>query len=167
TVEDDDIAAVAAALKSDFLTTGPLVEKFEVAFATATGATAAVACNSGTAALHLAALALDLKEGEAAVVPALTFLATANAVRMTGAEVVFADVDPDTGLLTSQSLAAALEMAEKKGMKPRAGLPVHLNGQVCDMPALAAIGRQRGVVLIEDACHALGEKDIGAAKHST
>jgi UDP-4-amino-4,6-dideoxy-N-acetyl-beta-L-altrosamine transaminase len=166
TVEDDDIAAVTAALKSDFLTTGPLVEKFETAFATATGATQAVACNSGTAALHLAALAFDLKEGEAAIVPTLTFLATANAVRMTGAEVVFADVDPDTGLLTPQSLAAAIDMAEKRGLRSRAALPVHLNGQVCDMPALAAIAQHYGIVLIEDACHALGEKDIGAAKHS-
>ena len=166
TVEDDDIAAVAAALKSDFLTTGPLVEKFEAAFAAATGATQAVACNSGTAALHLAALASDLKEGEAAIVPALTFLATANAVRMTGAEVVFADVDPDTGLLTPQTFAAAIASARNGGLKPRAALPVHLNGQVCDLPALAKIGEQHGIILLEDACHALGEKDVGAAKHS-
>jgi UDP-4-amino-4,6-dideoxy-N-acetyl-beta-L-altrosamine transaminase len=166
TIEDDDIAAVAAALKSDFLTTGPLVQKFETAFAHATGADHAVACNSGTAALHLSALALDLKEGEAAVVPALTFLATANAARMTGAEIVFADVDTDTGLLTTETLSAAIEKSKKSGFKLRAILPVHLNGQVCDMVGLAKIAEQHGLTLIEDACHALGEKNIGAAKYS-
>jgi UDP-4-amino-4,6-dideoxy-N-acetyl-beta-L-altrosamine transaminase len=166
-IDDDDVAAVTAALRSDFLTTGPLVEEFEAAFAAATGAAHAVACNSGTAALHLAALALDLAPGEAAIVPALTFLATANAVRMTGAEVVFADVDADTGLLTPAALAAAVAAAKAKGLAPRAALPVHLNGQVCDLPALAEAAQAERLVLIEDACHALGEKDVGAAKHSS
>jgi dTDP-4-amino-4,6-dideoxygalactose transaminase len=113
TIEDDDIAAVVTALHSDFLTTGPLVGQFEAAFAEKTGAAHAVACNSGTAALHLAALALDLGERQAAVVPAITFLATANAVRMTGAEVVFADVDPDSGLMTEATLAEALARAPR------------------------------------------------------
>jgi UDP-4-amino-4,6-dideoxy-N-acetyl-beta-L-altrosamine transaminase len=166
TIEDDDIAEVSAALKSDFLTTGPLVEKFEVAFARATGASHAVACNSGTAALHLSALALGLKAGEGVVVPALTFLATANAARMTGAEIVFADVDPDTGLLTPETLSAAISNAKKRGLKLRAALPVHLNGQVCDMAGLAEIAKQNDMVLVEDACHALGEKDSGATKYS-
>jgi len=166
TIEDDDIAAVTAALRSDFLTTGPLVEKFETAFARATGADHAVACNSGTAALHLSMLALDMKEGDAAVVPALTFLATANAARMTGAEIFFADVDADTGLLTPETLSAAIERAKKSGLKLRVALPVHLSGQVCDMTGLAKVAAQHGLVLIEDACHSLGEKNVGAAKYS-
>src|SRR4051812_33298819 len=87
TIDNDDVAAVVEALRSDFLTTGPRVAAFENAFASMTGATHAVACNSGTAALHLAALALDLGPGQGAIVPSMTFLATANAVRMTGAEV--------------------------------------------------------------------------------
>src|SRR4051812_14279313 len=94
TIEDDDVAAVVAALRDDFLTTGPRVPEFEKLFAKATGAPHAVACNSGTAALHLAALGLGLGPGDVAIVPSLTFLATTNVVRMTGAEVVFADVDP-------------------------------------------------------------------------
>jgi len=165
TIGDDDIAEVAAALRSDFLTTGPLVEKFEHALAQATGAAHAVVCNSGTAALHLAALAADLKEGDAAIVPSLTFLATANAVRMTGAEVIFADVDADTGLLTPETLRDALTCGKASGRKIRAALPVHLNGQACDMAALkkAAPG---DMVFIEDACHALGEEKIGAAENS-
>lgn len=166
TIDDDDIAAVAAALKSDFLTTGPLVEQFETAFAQATGAKNAVACNSGTAALHLALLALGLKQGDAVVVPAITFLATANVVRMTGAEVVLADVDPETGLLTGETFEAAVVGAKAKGLDLRAAMPVHLNGQVCDMAALSALAARHDIQLVEDACHALGEKEIGAAKNS-
>src|SRR5882757_4364768 len=115
TIERDDIDAVVAALGGDFLTTGPTVDAFEKAFATATGANHAVACNSGTAALHLAVLALDLKAGDAAIVPSLTFLATANVVRMCGADVVFADVYPDTGLMTAETFLAALQRARAAG----------------------------------------------------
>jgi UDP-4-amino-4,6-dideoxy-N-acetyl-beta-L-altrosamine transaminase len=166
TIEDDDIAAVAAALRADMLTTGPAVAEFERRFAEATGAAHVVACNSGTAALHLAALALDVGPGQAAVVPSLTFLATANAVRMTGAEVVFADVDPDTGLMTAETFADALDRAGRAGLAVRAALPVHLNGQLCDMAALAALAQGRGIELIEDACHALGEDGVGKTRHS-
>jgi UDP-4-amino-4,6-dideoxy-N-acetyl-beta-L-altrosamine transaminase len=165
-IEDDDVAAVAAALKGDMLTTGPRVEEFEEAFAHATGGVHAVACNSGTAALHLAALALDLEPGTAAIVPSLTFLATANVVRMCGAEVVFADVDPDTGLLTPQTLEAAIARGRSAGLTLWAALPVHLNGQICDMEALGAVAARHGLRLIEDACHALGAPDIGAARHA-
>lgn len=154
TVEDDDIAAVTAALKSDFLTTGPRVAEFEAAFARRTGARHAVACSSGTAALHLAAMALDLGPGDAAVVPSMTFLATANAVRFTGAEVIFADVDPETGLLTSETLRGALKSAAKG--KAKAVLPVHLAGMVADMKAIAAVAAESGLAVVEDACHALG-----------
>src|SRR5664279_666237 len=111
TIEDDDVVAVAATLRGDFLTTGPAVEQFEHEFSRATGAAHAVACNSGTAALHLAVLALDLGPGDAAIVPTMTFVATANVVRMTGAEVIFADVDSDTGLLTPPAFQRALERA--------------------------------------------------------
>jgi UDP-4-amino-4,6-dideoxy-N-acetyl-beta-L-altrosamine transaminase len=165
-IDEDDIAAVAAALKSDFLTTGPLVERFEAAFAEATGATCAVACNSGTAALHLAALALDLKTGEGVVVPTTTFLATANVVRMTGAEVVFADVDPATGLMTPETFDAGLARARTAGLPVAAAFPVHLNGQVCDTAGLAQVARSSSVRIVEDACHALGVDRIGACEHS-
>ena len=103
-IDDDDIAAVTATLKGALLTTGPAVAAFESALAAATGAAHAVSCSSGTAALHLAALALQLGPGDKVVVPTVTFLATANAARYVGADVVFADVDPDTGLLDSARL---------------------------------------------------------------
>jgi hypothetical protein len=98
-IDDDDIAAVAETLRSDFLTTGPVVEAFEQRLREITGAEHALAVANGTAALHLAAMALDLGPGDLAVVPTMTFLATANAARYVGADVVFADVDPRTGLL--------------------------------------------------------------------
>jgi UDP-4-amino-4,6-dideoxy-N-acetyl-beta-L-altrosamine transaminase len=154
TIEADDIAAVAEALQADFLTTGPLVERFEAAFAERVGAAHAVACANGTAALHLAMLALDLAPGEAAIVPATTFLATANCVRYVGAEVVFADVDPESGLMTPETLAAAMDRLD--GRRLRAVLPVHLRGEACELPALEAIARDAGAVLVDDAAHAIG-----------
>lgn len=157
TIEDDDVAAVAAALRGDFLTTGPKVEEYEGAFARATGAAHAVACNSGTAALHLAALALGLGPGDIAIVPAITFLATANAARFVGADVVFADVDPDTGLMSAATMLAALEaLPQRLRDAVKAVFPVHLNGQLCDMAAIRAAAAARGWAVVEDACHVLG-----------
>jgi UDP-4-amino-4,6-dideoxy-N-acetyl-beta-L-altrosamine transaminase len=166
TIEDDDVTAVAAALRDDFLTTGPKVAEFERAFATATGARHAVACSSGTAALHLAVLTQDIGSDDAAIVPTVTFVATANVVRMVGAEVVFADVDPNTGLITAETLQAAISRVNGKGLRPRLALPVHLGGQICDMPRLATVAYAHGMTLIEDACHALGIDGIGATAHS-
>lgn len=166
TIEEDDIEAVSAALRGDFLTTGPKVAEFEQAFAQACGAKHAVACNSGTAALHLAVLTAGLTRDDCAIVPTMTFLATANVVRMTEAEVVFADVDSQTGLLTEQTLAAALSQASADNRRVRAVLPVHLNGQICDMAALSSLAKAQDLVVIEDACHALGADNAGATVHS-
>src|SRR6201991_3956000 len=146
TIEDDDIAAVAEALRGDFLTTGPTVEAFERAFAETVGARHAVACANGTAALHLAMLALKVGAGEAVIAPSITFLATANCARYVGAEVVFADVDPNSGLMTPDTLAEALKRVG--GRKLRAVLPVHLRGDAADLPALAALAGQSGAVLV-------------------
>jgi UDP-4-amino-4,6-dideoxy-N-acetyl-beta-L-altrosamine transaminase len=166
TIEDDDVAAITSALRSDYLTTGPAVDEFEAAFAKATGASHAVVCNSGTAALHLAALALDLQQGEAAIVPTVTFLSTANVLRMTGAEVVFADVDPESGLMGPSHMNEALARAQGAGAKVRAVLPVHLGGDVCDLEAIGDLARLNNIDVVEDACHSLGETDIGACRHS-
>ena len=165
-IDVDDIEAVARVLLSDYLTTGPLVETYEDAFAAATNAQHAVACNSGTAALHLATLGIDAAPGQAVVVPSVTFLATANAVRMTGAEVVFSDVDSETGLMEPADLERALERARKEGMNVVAAAPVHLNGQLCDMAGIADVASKNGISLFEDACHALGVADVGACNHS-
>ena len=160
TIEDDDIAAVAQALRGDFLTTGPTVEAFERAFAETVGARYAVACANGTAALHLAMLALEVGPGDAIVAPSITFLATANCARFVGAEVVFADVDPTTGLMTPQTLADALGRLD--GRRLRAVLPVHLRGDAADLPGLKALAETAGAVLVEDAPHALGTRTAPA-----
>jgi UDP-4-amino-4,6-dideoxy-N-acetyl-beta-L-altrosamine transaminase len=154
TIDDDDIAAVAEALRADFLTTGPTVDAFEHAFAETVGARHAVACANGTAALHLAMMALDVKPGEVVIAPSITFLATANCARYVGADVVFADVDPDTGLMTPETLADAIRRVG--GRRLRAVLPVHLRGDACELPALAALAHDAEAVLVEDAPHALG-----------
>jgi UDP-4-amino-4,6-dideoxy-N-acetyl-beta-L-altrosamine transaminase len=166
TIEQDDLDAVAAALQSDFLTTGPLVEEFEKRFAEAAGAKYAVACNSGTAALHLAAMGLRLGAGDTAIVPTLTFLSSANAIRMTGAEVFFADVDPDSGLMTEASFEEAITLAAKYRREIKAAVPVHLNGRICDMRLLSSVAKKNNISLIEDACHALGVPAAGANEYS-
>ncbi len=134
-VDDDDREAVAVVLAGDWLTCGPAVDKFEAAFAEAVGAKYAVACSSGTAALHLSALALGLGPGDKVVVPAMTFLATANAARYVGADVAFADVDPDSGLMGAQDLLAAIDEAGPGTVK--AIFPVHLNGQAAEQEEIA------------------------------
>jgi UDP-4-amino-4,6-dideoxy-N-acetyl-beta-L-altrosamine transaminase len=172
-IEDDDIAAVTNALRADYLTTGPTVEAFEHAFAERVGAAHAVACSSGTAALHLAAIALGLGPDDWLIVPSLTFLATANAARFVGAEVEFADVDPDTGLLTEATLSAAFDRARRAGRKVKAISVVHLAGRTVPMAVIAA--RTGDLPIMEDACHALGttyddagsQARVGEGRHGT
>jgi UDP-4-amino-4,6-dideoxy-N-acetyl-beta-L-altrosamine transaminase len=172
TIEDDDIAAVTEALRGDFLTTGPTVEAFEAAFAEVVGAAHAVTCANGTAALHLAMLALDVKPGEVVIAPSITFLATANCARYVGADVVFADVDPESGLMTPDTLQGALARVGSRRL--RAVLPVHLRGDAVDLPGLAAVAAKAGAVLVEDAPHALGTtmryadvtETVGDVRHS-
>jgi UDP-4-amino-4,6-dideoxy-N-acetyl-beta-L-altrosamine transaminase len=155
-LDEDDIAAVTAALRSDWLTQGPAVPAFERRLAEITGAPHVVACSSGTAALHLCALALGLGPGDAVIVPTNTFLATANAVCFTGASPAFADVDPSTGLMGVDHAVAAADRAEAAGRRVRAVAPVHFAGQMADLVGLADLARARGWTIIEDACHALG-----------
>ncbi|MEC5380465.1 DegT/DnrJ/EryC1/StrS family aminotransferase [Aurantimonas sp. C2-6-R+9] len=102
-VDDEDIAAVADCLRSDWLTTGPRVEAFEKSFAEAVGSRFALVCANGTAALHLAALAGGVDSDDLGIAPTMSFLASANGMRYAGAEIVFADADPDTGLVTPES----------------------------------------------------------------
>ena len=151
-IEDDDIAAVTAALQGDYLTTGPLIGRFEAALADAVRAEHAVVCSNGTAALYIAAKALGLGTGSKIIVPSITFLATASAPHLAGAEIVFADVDPDSGLMRPEDLEAALTRTGHA----HALFNVHLNGQCGAVDAIHDIARRHGLTIVDDACHALG-----------
>ncbi len=153
-IEADDIEAVAAALRGDLITTGPVLEEFERVLATRVGAEAAIACSSGTAALYLAARALSLGRCDTVIVPAITFAATAGAPHLAGAEIVFADVDPETALMRACDLEDAL-LRCPHGFAD-AVFPVHYAGQSCDMEAIGALARSHGMMIVEDAAHALG-----------
>ncbi|MDI7776123.1 UDP-4-amino-4,6-dideoxy-N-acetyl-beta-L-altrosamine transaminase [Asticcacaulis sp. EMRT-3] len=157
-IDDTDIAAVVAALQSDFLTTGPLVDQFEQALAQTVGAQEAVVVSNGTAALHLAVMSENLSPKDVVIVPAITFAATANAVAYCGAQVVFGDVDPLTGLMSDEGFDAALELIARDYADHRfAGvIPVHYAGRTVDLTHIAEVAGMHGAFVIEDACHALG-----------
>lgn len=149
-IGEEEIAAVAEALRSDWLTTGPQVDAFEREFAAATGAREAVALSSGTAALHAALHVLDLGPGDEVIVPAMTFSATANAVLYVGATPVFADVDARTLLIDPQSVA------ERISPRTRAIIAVDYAGQPADYKELKSLCASHRIRLVSDACHALG-----------
>jgi UDP-4-amino-4,6-dideoxy-N-acetyl-beta-L-altrosamine transaminase len=157
-IEEDDIAAVCEALRGDLLTTGPFVGRFEQALARAVDAYHAVVCANGTAALHMAARALGLCHGTTVIVPTITFLATAGAPHMNGADVVFADVDPESGLMRPRDLEEAIARAGKAD----AVINVHLNGQCGDIETIAGVARAKGLRIVDDACHAVGTAYISS-----
>ena len=153
-ITDDDVAAVVAALRSDFLTQGPRVREFEDQFAAYVGAKYAVAVTNGTAALHLCALALGVRPGQRVITTPITFAASANCVRYCGGEVVFADIDPATGLLDLKQVEQLLK-AHPRGHF--AGLiPVDFAGLAVDMEKARQLADAHGLWIIEDACHAPG-----------
>ena len=154
----EDISAVSAVLECDRLTTGPEVDAFELEIAAAVGAKFAVACSSGTAALHLAAAALELNPGDAVAVPTITFVATANAARFCNADVVFVDVDPKTGLMDLDSLKRAFD--EPEGGRIKAVFPVHLAGQSADLKAIRRLTEKNGARVVDDAAHAFGTRGV-------
>lgn len=149
-IEEDDIAAVVAALRSDWLTTGPRVGEFEAAVCAFTGAQYGVAVSSGTAALHAAMHALGIGPGDEVIVPAMTFAATANCVVYQGGTPVFADVAPDTLLIDPT------DAARKITPRTRAIIAVDYAGQPCDYDALRDLAQIHGLALVADACHSLG-----------
>jgi UDP-4-amino-4,6-dideoxy-N-acetyl-beta-L-altrosamine transaminase len=169
-ITDDDVRAVEAVLRSDFLTQGPAVPSFERTVATSCGAAHAVATNSATSALHIACLALGLGPGDRLWTSPITFVASANCGLYCGAQVDFVDIDPDTYNMSVEQLAARLESAERSGTLPKIVVPVHMCGQPCDMEAIHALGKQYGFRIIEDASHAIGasfqDEPVGNCRHS-
>jgi len=169
-ISDADIAAVEAVLRSDYLTQGPAVPRFEGAVAALTGAAHGVAVNSATSALHVACMALDLGPGDVLWTVPTTFVASANCGLYCGATVDFVDIDPVTWLMCPRALAEKLAAAKAEGRLPKVLVPVHLQGEPCDMAAIGALAREYGVRVIEDASHAIGAvqagQKVGACTHS-
>lgn len=169
-ISQADIDAVVDVLRSDFLTQGPMVPRFEEAVAQYCGAQQAVAVNSATSALHIACLALDLGPGDRLWTSPNTFVASANCALYCGAKVDFVDIDPRTYNMSVARLKEKLIQAEKDGSLPKIVMPVHFAGQPCDMPAIHALSQQYGFKIIEDASHAVGASynstKVGSCAHS-
>ena len=164
-IDDDDVQAVVDVLRSDWMTTGPKVAEFEEAFAAWVGAKHAVTFSSGTAALHGAAFAAGLKPGDEAITAPMTFAATANCILYQGARPVFADVCVDTLNIDPA------EIARHVTSRTRAVLPVDYAGHPADLDPILELANKAGLVVIEDACHALGgeyqRRKVGSISHMT
>ncbi|MEH2199670.1 UDP-4-amino-4,6-dideoxy-N-acetyl-beta-L-altrosamine transaminase [Nostoc sp.] len=155
-ISQEDIDAVIEVLRSDSITQGPAIERFEQAVANYCGAKYAVAVSSATAALHIACLATGLGQGDILWTSPNTFVASANCGLYCGAKVDFVDIDPNTYNLSVDELERKLTWAEKQGCLPEVLIPVHFAGQSCEMEQIAALSQRYGFKIIEDASHAIG-----------
>ncbi len=155
-IEEDDIAAVVTQLRSDWLTQGPMVAKFEEALCGLTSAKYAVAVSSGTAALHLAALAAGMTANDVGITSDVTFVASANCMRYAGATPVLVDVDPATGHVSLSALNRVVNELKAKGQAPKVIVPVDFSGSVAALEEVRAIADSVGALVIEDAAHSLG-----------
>ena len=166
-VNEADIQAVEAVLRSDFLTQGPAIERFEQRVAEYCGAKYAVAVTNATSALHIACRTAGLGEGDMLWTTPITFVASANCGRYCGADVDFVDIDDKTYDMSVDELERKLATAD---VKPQVVVPVHLCGQSCDMERIAELSKKYGFAVIEDASHAIGAtyKDtrVGCCKYS-
>ena len=155
-ITEADIDEVNKVLRSDFLTQGPTVPRFEQSVANYCGVSNAIAVNSATSALHIACLALDLSSGDWLWTSPNTFVASANCGRYCGADIDFVDIDPKTYNICADSLSKKLEQAEKSGRLPKIIVVVHFAGQPSDMKTIYDLSKLYGFKIIEDASHAIG-----------
>jgi UDP-4-amino-4,6-dideoxy-N-acetyl-beta-L-altrosamine transaminase len=160
-INQADIDAVIAVLKSDFLTQGPAVPAFEKSIANYCGANYAVAVNSATSALHIACLVLGVGKGDIVWTTPITFVASANSALYCGATIDFVDIDSQTYNMSVKCLEEKLAIAKKIGKLPKVVIPVNLSGQPCDMESIYALSQKYGFKIIEDASHAIGGKYKG------
>lgn len=169
-ISQADIDAVVEVLRSDWLTQGPCIGRFEHEVAAYCGAQHAVAVSNGTAALHIACLALGLGPGDLAWTSANTFVASANCARYCGADVDFVDIDPQTYNMSTAALEEKLATAERVARLPKIVIPVHFGGQSCDMRTIARLAERYGFRVIEDASHAIGadylSQKVGTCRYS-
>ena len=165
-LSNSDINSVTHALKSNFITGGDYVSKFEKKLSDYVSSKYCSLVSSGTSALHLSLLAIGIRKGDKVIVPSITFVATANAVKMCEGEVIFCDVNPLTGLIDINHLSELI----KKEKNIKCVMPVHLNGKSCDMKRIKSICLKNKIFIIDDCCHALGgtydSKKIGSGIYS-
>lgn len=155
-ISQADIDAVNEVLRSEFLTQGPVVPRFELSVASMCDAQYAVAVNSATSALHLACLALGVEPGDSVWTTPTTFVATANCAIYCGANIDFVDIDPLTYNMSTECLREKLMQSKLRGKLPKVVIAVHLCGQSCDMEAIYLLAKEYGFCVIEDASHAIG-----------
>ncbi len=169
-ISAEDIQAVVAVLRSDFLTQGPAIERFERKVADYCGARYAVAVSSATAALHIASIALGIRRGKRAWTSPMTFVASSNSILYSDGTVGFVDVELETGNMSIRSLRESLEHAEAQGTLPDLVIPVHYSGQSCDMKEISDLSVKYGFSILEDASHAIGGtyngKPVGSCEFS-
>ncbi len=168
-IDDQDIEAVVAVLKSDYLTQGPAIEAFEAGLKAVTGAKFVSVMSNATAALHVACLALDVGPGDTVWTSPNSFVASANCALYCGATVDFVDIDPVSLNMSVMALSEKLDQAERTGSLPKVVIPVHFAGESCDMAEIARLASKYGFKIIEDASHAIGghygSKAVGACEH--
>lgn len=169
-ISEQDVDAVIEVLRSDYLTQGPVVPKFEQAIANYCDVSHVVAVSNATNALHIACLSLNVGQGDIVWTSPTTFVASANCALYCGATVDFVDIDPRTYNMSVEKLTQKLEQAEKEGTLPKVIIPVHLCGQSCNMAEIYKLSKQYGFKIIEDASHAIGAKykdePVGNCKYS-
>jgi len=169
-LDNSDRQALLDVLDGEWLTQGPAVERFESALVAFFGAAHAVVCANGTAALHLIALALDWQPGDVVLVPAVTFLASANCAAYVGAEPRFVDIDPDTLTLNPDEVERQIIQLKSEGRRVKSVVGVDMAGHPCDWVALRALADRYDLTLVDDACHAMGAEyhgfKVGACAHA-
>lgn len=157
-INEQDISNVIDVLKSDYITQGPAINRFEEAFAQKIGANYAFALNSATSALHIACLSLGVEKGDIVWTSPISFVASSNCALYIGAKVDFVDIDLKTFNMSIDALKEKLEEADKNGNLPKVIIPVHLCGTPCDMEEIKKLSEQYGFKIIEDASHAVGAR---------
>ena len=170
-IDSKDIQAVTRVLRSNWLTSGPEIERFEKKFSNTVNSKYSISCSSGSAALHLAILSLNLKPNDLVIVPSITFVSTANSVIHSGANVIFADINKNNGLMEFKHFEQALLLGKNK---IKAIIPVHLGGQCIDNEKIYHKAKKLGIRIIEDGAHAIGTTykskkkliSTGSCKHS-
>lgn len=169
-INEADIQAVEAVLRSDFLTQGPAIERFEQRVAQYCGVKYAVAVCNATSALHIACLASGLAKGDPLWTSPITFVASANCARYCGADVDFVDIDENTYNMSVSALEQKLQEAKRQGRLPKIVVPVHMAGQSCDMRAIKKLSEEYGFTLLEDASHCIGadyaDTKVGSCAYS-